>query len=121
MVKIFTFFKRKDTLVASIFLGLIIVGAVIRGYLFSKKINNSSDLCYGVIIHEGAKHFTYEFFVSGTKFEGNISGKKNYKLGDTIVLQYYTIDPIYHIVHSKKDTVQVERIKKKFVRIWDAM
>lgn len=120
MVKMLGFFKRRDTLVASVFLGLIIIGAVIRGYLFSNKINNRSDLCYGVIIHEGAKHFTYEFFVSGTKFEGNISGKKNYELGDTIVIQFYTIDPTYHIVHSKKENLSIEELSPKKVNISDA-
>lgn len=121
MVKIFTFFKRRDTLVASILLVLILTGAFIRGYLFSKKINKDSNLCYGIIVNEGSKHFTYKFFVLGNKFEGNVSEKRKYKIGDTLVIQFYTLNPEYHIVHSKKDTMQIERIKKKLVKVWDAI
>ncbi|MCE7864791.1 MAG: hypothetical protein DYG99_14725 [Bacteroidetes bacterium CHB5] len=120
MVTILEFFKRRDSLVASIFLILIIIGAFIRGYLYSSKINEESELCYGVIVHDGSKHFRYEFFVSDIKFEGNVSNKRAYKLGDTLIIQYFTKDPAYHVVHSKKKELSLKDITRRKIRFSEA-
>lgn len=121
MGRLIFFLKKNDSRIAIGLLILILCFLIIKGKNYSDKINKDGALCYGVISDEG-KALTYYFYIDGELFKGKINSQngKN-KIGDTLIIQYSIRDPSIHIVHSKKGTKELEEIKKKMVRIWDAM
>lgn len=121
MGKLIFFLKKYDSYIAIGLILLLVTVAIIRGKIYSQRINENSALCYGFIFKEG-KQLTYYYNIDSEFFKGNINSQsgKN-KVGDTLIIQYNTRNPTFHIIHSKKDTIPIEKIKKKFVRIWDAI
>lgn len=121
MVGLASFLKRNSNYLAGILLISIVIFLTIRGKIYSDRINENGSLCYGIIIEEG-RPMTYYYVIDGKRFMGNINSQNNLnKIGDTLIIQYSTRYPILHIVHSKKGKLGINQVKKKVVRIWDAI
>jgi len=121
MVKLTSFLRKNSNYLAATLLIVILTFLIIRGKRYSDGINEYGALCYGIISEEG-RPMTYYYMINGERFMGNINDQNGInKLGDTLIIQYSTRNPILHIVHSKKGNNKLEMIKKKVVSIWDAM
>ncbi len=117
MVKSNFLLKRNNIYWAVLLLVVILIIGIVRGKIFSNKINKNGALCYGIISEEG-KPMTYYYTVDGKLFKGNINTQNGLnKIGDTLIIQYNIDNPIFHIVHSKKGINKLNMINKKVVRI----
>ena len=120
--KLVDFIKKYNGAIGiAVFLLIVLLG-VSRGLIYSSKINSDSAFTYGIIYDESQDHYSYKFWVARKMYEGNLnnSHQKAYQLMDTLVIQYYSENPNYHVVHSKKDERDISQLQRKKVEFWEA-
>jgi len=120
--KLINFFKKHDGLIGIIVFLLVIFIGISRGLIYSSRINTSSELTFGIIYKETRDNFSYKFKAENIIYEGNLNNSNNnaYLVSDTLIIQFYTENPLYHIVHSKKGSMSLSQLEKKKVEFWDA-
>jgi hypothetical protein len=121
MIKI----TKRDTIWGIIGLIVLIGLGLQRGIIYSSNLNSSGKLSYAVIYDKSRKYYFYEYWVNGMIHYGRFgnSGKSNVDVGDSIIVQYYTLKPVQHVIFSM-DAGQLKRIKElkpKRVSVWEAM
>lgn len=119
------FIKRNDGKIAILVFLMITFFGAYRGYIYSEKLNNNSRLAYAKVYKISSEYYSYKYLINNKVFEGKINNSRanTLRIGDTIVIQYYQIEPVYHVVYS----IQSEDVDKDFsdlplkkINIWDA-
>lgn len=90
-----------------IYLPFIFLKTIVRDYV----LNNHSKIIKGVVINERnylpydkVNHsytYSYEFILKNTKYKGD-SNKKNMRVGDSILVEYYPIFPSFNRLLKQK-------------------
>ncbi len=125
MEQIKPFLKKYNFQIGLLVLLLMVALGVYRGITYSEKINQSSKLTYATIYNISEEYYSYFYWVGRDKFEGmiNNSSANHFNVGDEIIIQYSTDDPIVHIIYSthKPDlNKDILKLPLKEVKFWDA-
>lgn len=112
---------KKNITYGLIALAILTTIATLSGLNTANKLNNKSSLALAQIYEVTGKYYNFHFVVKNKMYEGALRIGRNYKfnLGDTLIIQYYNDDPIYHAFHSRKSGIDIANLELKHYNFWD--